>query len=85
MKRRTMFGIGAALLILMAVVLPASAAGPWGVQQADNGVGDCPDCPGCGQYQCQHQNGGAQADDTVAGDRDRLHLRDGSCGTCPCR
>ncbi len=80
MKRRTVFGIGAALLILMAVVLPASAAGPWGAQQADDGVGDC---PGCGQYQYQHQNGGAHAGAAGDGDQDRLRLQDGSCGTCP--
>ncbi|MFA7071826.1 MAG: hypothetical protein HQQ74_03375 [Methanoculleus bourgensis] len=81
MKRRTAFGIGAVLLLLMAVALPASAAGPWGAPQADEPTGDC---PGCGHY--QHQNSGGQPDEPAGDcDRDRIHLRDGSCGACPNR
>ena len=81
MKRRTVFGIGAALLLIAAVVLPASAAGPWSAPQADDGAGDC---VGCGQY--RHQNGGGQPGEPAGdGDRDRMHLSDGSCGTCPRR
>jgi len=84
MKRRTVFGIGAALLLIAAVVLPASAAGPWGAPQTDDGAGDCPGCAGCGQY--RHQNGGGQPGEPAGdGDRDRMHLSDGSCGTCPRR
>jgi len=60
----------------MAVALPASAAGPWGAPQADEPTGDC---PGCGHY--QHQNSGGQPDEPAGDcDRDRLRLRDGSCG-----
>ena len=79
MKRRTVFGIGAVLLLLMVIALPASAAGPWGAPQADGYTGDC---HGCGQF--QHKKNKSQPDEP-AGDRDRIRLQDGSCGACPNR
>ena len=74
MKRRTVFGIGIAILLIVAVALPASAIGPWRVSQADDSDGNY---PGCGSY--RHQNSGGQPDACNC-DRVRLRLADGSCG-----
>ena len=76
MKRRTVFGIGVVLLLLMAVALPAAAAGPWADTYTD-------DCPGCGHHY-QHRHGDNHSDKpTSACDQTRKHLRDGSCESCP--
>lgn len=86
MQRRTLIGLGVALL-LIAVALPAAAADTGSAlepDQTERYPGDCPGYTGCGHY--QHQNGGGQPDEPT-GDcvRDRAHLRDGSCGACPNR
>lgn len=56
--RTTALGIGAILLLLLAVTLPAAAAG-WNGNRGNQTAGNsamCPDCTDCEKHQYRYQN-----------------------------